>query len=180
MDTPSLLAAAPDMTASARRRRFEALLARHRGIVLKIAHAYARDAEDRRDLAQEIALQLWKSFPRWDEARPFATWMYRVALNVALSHRRSAGARPAQVALEEAGECADASEASREAEDGLRALHRCIGALGALDRALLLLTLDERSQREIGEILGLGESNVATRLGRLKRRIRQQLQPDWS
>jgi len=175
-----ILPAVRDLTAGARRTQFEALLERHRGIVLKVAHGYCRDGEDRRDLAQEIALQLWKGFARWDPERPFATWMYRVALNVALSHQRSTKARPAQVALDDAGEFADGSETTRESDDALRALHRCIGALPPLDRALLLLYLDERSQRDIGEILGLSESNVATRIARLKARIGQQLDPDRS
>src|ERR1700730_3568563 len=69
--------------------RFEALLARHRGMVFKVANMYCRDAEDRRDLAQEIRTQLWRAYPSYDEDRIFSTWMYRVALNVAISHKRS-------------------------------------------------------------------------------------------
>ena len=58
-------------------------------IVLKVASLYCRDADERRDLAQEITMQLWRAFPSYDEARPFSTWMYRIALNVAISFARS-------------------------------------------------------------------------------------------
>src|SRR5687768_11374081 len=158
-----------------RQLRFRELLERHRGIVLKVAHTYCRETEDRRDLAQEIAAQLWKAFPAWDEARPFATWMYRVALNTAISHARGNAWRERHVALEDSPiEPAHDAEAERETGDGIRALYRVIDRLAALDRALLLLYLDERSQREIAEILGIGESNVATKIGRLKLRIRNE------
>jgi RNA polymerase sigma-70 factor (ECF subfamily) len=133
----------------------------------------ARDVHD--NLAQEIAAQLWKAFPAWDEARPFATWMYRVALNTAISHARGNAWRERHVALEDSPiEPAHDAEAERETGDGIRALYRVIDRLAALDRALLLLYLDERSQREIAEILGIGESNVATKIGRLKLRIRNE------
>lgn len=156
---------------------FEQLLQRHRGIVLKIAHSYCRDTEDRRDLAQEIAAQLWRALPAWDRARPFSTWMYRVALNVAISHARSVGERR-HVPLDEALPDIVHDEADgRETDDGLRALHACIARLDPLNRALMLLYLDECSQREIGEVLGLSETNVATRIGRLKQRIREELSP---
>ncbi len=70
--------------------RFRELLERHRRIVFKVAATYCRDPHDRADLAQEIAVQLWRAFPKYDGARAFSTWMYRVALNVAISHLREA------------------------------------------------------------------------------------------
>src|SRR5262245_62151607 len=72
----------------ARQEEFVALIARHQGILFKVASAYCRAAEDRRDLAQEITVQLWRSFPSFDARARFSTWMYRVALNVAISFRR--------------------------------------------------------------------------------------------
>ena len=155
---------------------FREAFERHRGIVLKVAHSYAAHAEDRRDLAQEIAAQAWKAYRHYDPARPFSTWLYRVALNVAISHLRAHGGREA-VAIDEIADPAHDEDAARETDDGLRALQRCIATLAPLDRALFLLYLDERPQREIADVLGLSESNVATKIGRLKNRIRQQLGP---
>ena len=164
--------------------QFAAQLHAHRGIVLKVANTYCRDAQDRQDLAQEIAAQLWRSYPRYDEARPFSTWMYRVALNVAISHLRYAGRRAQVIApMPENGEelagnfAFDASQ-SQASQESLRTLYAVICGLAPLDRALMLLWLEERSQREIAEILGTSESNVATKLSRLKVRMKQQIQSE--
>jgi RNA polymerase sigma factor (sigma-70 family) len=74
------------MTASdSPRAQFERLLEEHAGTVRKIAFGYARTESDRRDLMQEIALQLWRAYPRYSPDRPFSTWMYRIALNVSIS-----------------------------------------------------------------------------------------------
>lgn len=158
------------------REQFAELLQQHRGIVFRVASTFAWNPDDRADLAQEIAAQLWRSFPRYDAARPFSTWMYRVALNVGVSYLRSRGRagrlEPLDADLAGSGRAPD--ESLEEARRVL-ALERAIGRLARLDRALLLLHLDERSQREIGEILGISESNVATKLSRLRQRLRGEL-----
>ncbi|WP_082578312.1 sigma-70 family RNA polymerase sigma factor [Lysobacter sp. Root690] len=161
----------------AARQRFEALLQAHRGIVYKVANTYCRNDEDRADLAQEIAVQLWRAFPSFDPQRSFSTWMYRIALNVAISQVRSNVPRQQNaVALDEQlHDVADDRAADPEAAQRLRALDRLIAALEPLNRALLLLYLEERSYREIGEVLGLSETNVATKIARLKQRIRTDL-----
>lgn len=153
---------------------FATLLERHRGIVLKVAGTYARDPDDRADLAQEIAAQLWRAWPQYDEARSFSTWMYRIALNVAIGFVRGNARRLRHaVPLDETlHDIADAASPDHEAQAALRTLYRFIDTLEPLDRALLLLYLEERSTREMAEVLGLGESNVTTRIGRLKQRIR--------
>lgn len=151
--------------------RFETLLERHHGIVAKVSGMYCRHAEDRRDLAQEIRVQLWRSFARYDARRPFATWMYRVALNVAISFARSAGARGRPGEL--ADDPIDARTDPDDGDDRALLLERFIAGLGALDRALLFLHLEEQSYREIAEVLGLSETNVATKLSRLKQRLRR-------
>lgn len=161
----------------AAQQRFEALLQAHRGIVYKVANTYCRNDEDRADLAQEIAVQLWRAFPAFDPQRSFSTWMYRIALNVAISQVRSNAPRQRDaVALDEQlHDVADERAADPEATQRLRALNRLIAALEPLNRALLLLYLEERSYREIGEVLGLSETNVATKIARLKQRIRTDL-----
>lgn len=165
------------MTADSTAEQFLDRLDRHRGIVLKVAHTYCRHPEDRRDLVQEISAQLWRSFPGWDRARPFSTWMYRIALNVAISHLRAAGEHERRsIPLDDTDrEPVHDDEALRESDDGIRALYRCIARLDPLDRALLLLYLDETSHREMAEILGISETNVATKIGRLKTRIRNDI-----
>ena len=169
-------AAIPIVNADARQ-AFGELLERHRKIVFKVANTYAWNADDRADLSQDIAAQLWHAFPGYDPERPFSTWMYRIALNVGISHVRSQEQRDRHtVPLDEVRhDAADERGTDFEADDSVRALQRVAAALDPLNRALLLLYLEDRSAREIGEILGLSESNVTTKISRLKQRIRGDL-----
>ena len=163
------------MTKHDARDAFSALLQQHAGIVFKIAGSYTRGAEDRADLAQEIAAQLWHAWPKYDPARSFSTWIYRIALNVAIGHLRSQELRRRHdaVSLDDAlHDVPDGNAADPESEQRLRLLQGFIARQPPLDRALLLLYLEDRPQREIAEILGITESNVSTKIGRLKQRIR--------
>ncbi|MFZ5636064.1 MAG: RNA polymerase sigma factor [Pseudomonadota bacterium] len=160
--------------------RFADLLEQHRGIVFKVANTYCRHAEDRRDLTQEIAAQAWRAFVGYDPTRPFPTWLYRIALNVAISQTRSVGVRAPTEALQahheaDAAFAVDDASTLHERDEHQRMLYAVIDRQTPLDRALLLLWLDERSQREIADVLGISESNVSTKLNRLKQRIREQL-----
>lgn len=157
--------------------RFEDLLERHRKIVFKVANSYAWHPDDRAELAQDIALQLWRAFPGYDPQRRFSTWMYRIALNVAISQVRSRSHHDRHVVPfdETLHDAAVDWRDTLESDDAVRALHRVIATLDVLDRALLLLYLDEHSYREIGEVLGLTETNVATKINRLKQRLRDDL-----
>ncbi len=171
------------MSARERQRRFEALLREHQRIVFKVAAVYARGANDRDDLAQEIAAQLWRSFGSFDEGRAkFTTWMYRVALNVAISHARNAQRSGSEhlealddVHLETvAGEGAPHHE-DLERDERLTVLHAFIAQLDALNRALVLLYLEDRSYAEIADVLGITETNVATKLNRIKQKLRKKV-----
>jgi RNA polymerase sigma factor (sigma-70 family) len=162
------------MDAADRSRQFHELLERHRKIVFKVANTYSRQPEDRADLTQEIAAQLWRAFPAYDGQRPFSTWMYRIALNVAISFVRNGSRRDRHTVPldQELHDVAGAVDVEPEVDERVRALQRFIGNLDPLNRALLLLYLDDKSHRDIAEILGITETNVATKIGRLKQRIR--------
>jgi RNA polymerase sigma factor (sigma-70 family) len=153
---------------------FEALLHTHRAIVFKTVNTYCWRAEDRDDLAQEIAAQLWKAWPKYDPSRMFTTWMYRIALNVAISFvRREVQHRkvfmPFEEELHEAipGPADDTNQTDRMAR-----LQRFIAREPPFERALLLLYLEDKSQKEMAEILGITPTNVSTKINRLKQRIR--------
>ena len=117
--------------------QFGELLERHRGIVFKVANTYCRDPHDRADLAQEIATQLWRSFPRYDGTRTFSTWMYRIALNVAISFRRSGGHHEQHLVPFDAQLHDVAANGTEESDERVHALYRCIDALDPLTRAAL-------------------------------------------
>lgn len=160
-----------------RQEQFRELIERNRKIVFKVVNTYSFNSEDRADLAQEITTQLWRAFPGYDSQRPFSTWMYRIALNVAISYVRSTVHQGRHsVALDETlHDIADGNGADHEADQQVRALHRFIAQLDKLNRALLLLYLEDQSYREIADILGISETNVATKISRLKQRIRNEI-----
>lgn len=154
--------------------QFQTLLAQHWGIVLKVAYSYGRSDEDRDDLAQEISLHLWRSFARYDASRKFSTWMYRIALNVAISDWRKSGKNKTPLLPIDGDEALQvAATQAPEPDERITALNQMIAALDPFNRALMLLYLEERSYREIAEVMGISETNVATKLNRLKQRIRQ-------
>ena len=160
-----------------RERTFLALLQQHRRIVYEVARAYGRTPEVREDLAQEITAALWQSFPRFDESRRFSTWMYRIALNVAISFVRAERRRNERLSD---GDAAALEVAVAEAEPGDRVgrLHDFIATLGAIDKALMLLYLDAYSYADIAAALGLTETNVATKLARIKLKAKLALERD--
>lgn len=166
------------MTTPEPRQQFEQLLQAHRGIVHKVAGCYSRTPADRADVVQEICLQLWRAFPRYDRQRKFSTWMYRVALNVAISHaRRTYWSDPGrleplnEIHLETPG----TDDTDREQLDQLEMMYGFIAELEPLNRALILLYLDDHSYTEMADILGISESNVATKISRIKSTLRDRM-----
>ncbi len=153
--------------------RFLALLEEHRRLLYKVARAYGRSAEDREDLVQEMAVQAWKSFPRYDERWRFSTWLYRVALNVAISFQRRERTRALYIAPGGETLLESIGQADPEPAEDVALLYQFIGRLDPLNCALMLLYLDGQSQAEIGEVLGIRPGNVSTRVGRLKERLRE-------
>src|SRR2546430_409334 len=135
---------------AADQQRFVTLVEAHKGILYKVANAYCRAPDDRGDLAQEMIVQLWRAFPRFDERQRFSTWMYRIAMNVAISfYRKEWRRRRDVVPLDELGlELASADHARDDASDELRRMQERLRTLGELDRALLLLHLDGHAHGE--------------------------------
>ncbi|MFZ3321371.1 MAG: RNA polymerase sigma factor [Usitatibacter sp.] len=156
--------------------RFLALLNWHRAILHKVAYGYCRDRDDRADLVQEMAIALWRSFPRFDARAKFATWAYRVAMNVAISRFRGEGRRVRDTTSidELATEPAFEDPSLDDASDNMRVLRRLVDGLDELNRALILLYLDGHSSEEIAEVLGISPGNVTTRVNRLKQRLQDE------
>jgi len=153
---------------------FLRLIEENRGIIIKICNAYCRNKNDREDLAQDIIYQLWKSGHRFNADYKFTTWMYRVALNVAISYyRRAKRSHPVISFSGISMDVEDKKEGDTPAEEQLHLLQRFIGELKDLDRALILLYLEEKTYSEIAEIIGISETNTATRLSRIKDRLKQ-------
>ena len=159
------------MTASDSHGRFIALLDEHKGIVHKVASVYCRRPEDRPDLEQEVVIQLFRSFGRFDGRSRFSTWMYRVAMNVAISFYRSDRRSASRtVPIEGSGiEMVAAAEPSTE----ILQLRAFISQLDDFNRGLILLYLEGHTYEEMAEITGLTLTNVATKISRIKGELRR-------
>ncbi len=155
---------------------FQELLEAHWKIVAKVSNSYARTADDRNDLAQEITIQLWRSFKTFDRSKTFSTWMYRIALNVAISFARKLSLRRGNSTEFDVTEVESIPNSSgNPSDDRTTILYQLIDSLDELNRAVLLLYLEEKSYAEIGEIMGITETNVATKISRLKERLKKQV-----
>lgn len=164
-------------TSPQQQERFLRLLDEHKKILYKVAGSYCSNPADRQDLVQEMVVQLWRSFDRYDDRLRFSTWMYRIALNVAISFVRSETRRvrhmvPAEESILEIA--ADGTEPA-EPDESLELLQGFLERLDELDRALLLLYLDGNRHDAISEILGISETNVGTKIHRLKQRLRRDI-----
>ena len=146
----------------------------NKGILYKVANSYCRNAEDRKDLIQEMIIQLWKSFDNYNEKFKYSTWIYRIALNVAISFYRKENSRQ-RISNPFTEGIIDFTENDHheEKESDLSILQQLILQLKDLDKALMLLYLEEKSYNEISQIIGISETNVATKINRIKNVLKQ-------
>lgn len=143
--------------------------------LMRICRIYGEDRQDQEDLFQEILVNAWQSLDGFAGRSQVHTWLYRVALNVALRHRSRNRKKsvPAPSWLHYRPSVAE----DLEKKEQIDRLYRAIGSLGETDRKLVLLHLDELSYREISEVTGLSESNVGVRLNRARKKLLQLLAP---
>lgn len=153
-------------------KQFIAIINAHQGLIGKICRMYTSSAADAEDLYQEIILQLWKSFPRFQQASSVSTWMYRVALNTAISgfRRQSRSLLQRELKPEAAG--LPATEMPRLEVQYGRQLQAAIQSLNKFDRSLMLLYLEEKTYQEMAEILGISVSNVGVKINRIKKQLK--------
>ena len=151
---------------------FESIMEQHKGILFKVARAYCLDEEDRQDLIQEMMIQIWQSIHKYDEQYKISTWLYRISLNVAISFYRKSSTR-AKKYIELNEQTVEAfDEDKSENERQLKLLEHFISELKEIDKALLILYLEDKSHAEIAEIVGISVSNVGTKIGRIKENLK--------
>jgi RNA polymerase sigma-70 factor (ECF subfamily) len=151
---------------------FETVLQQHRGIIFKVARLYTRNEADFEDLVQDISIQIWQSMGNYKPTYALSTWLYRIALNVSIDRlRREERRQRHQEAFEALPLTGPPGQPSGRSEQ----LHRWVQALPPLERALMLLYLEDYPHEEIGEMLGISRSNVGTKISRLKQRLKKEL-----
>lgn len=151
---------------------FKTRIEEHKLLVLKICRMYGKTTQDREDLYQEILIQLWRAFPSFNGQAKFTTWMYRVALYTAIS-----GLRKKKIVIADADVDSisnyqvvvdNDSQANR-----LNMLYKAIEQLNEIDRAIVMLYLDDRSYEEMEEIMGINQGNLRVKMNRIKDKLKK-------
>ncbi|RDC63649.1 RNA polymerase sigma factor [Adhaeribacter pallidiroseus] len=152
---------------------FLAEVNQHLGIAHKVCRMYVSAVEEQEDLLQEIMYQLWRSYASFQHQARFSTWMYQVCLNTAITCLRKNQKNKAKALTGKHLQIPDYTYAP--SEDHLEILYRAIGNLTAVNKALILLYLEDLSYEEMAQITGLTVSNVSVRLVRTKKELEKQL-----
>ncbi len=157
--------------------KFLAIIDGNIKLIYKIVNGYCKNKALHEDLIQEIILQLWLSFENYDHQFKISTWIYRVALNSAISfYRKGQNERKLSSEFLPQHENMVIEETTFEEDPNLNLLNKFIQELKEIDKALILLYLDEFSQKEIADIMGMSPSNVGTRINRIKNKLRNKFQ----
>lgn len=154
------------------KRNFEVVIEQHKGILFKIARAYCADNQDRQDLLQEMMIQIWQSLHKYNRHYNISTWVYRIALNVAISFYRKSSASARRYSEPDEQIPESLPDDTLEYETQLNLLEQFISELKEMDKALMILYLEDKSHAEIADILGISVSNVGTKIGRIKDKLK--------
>lgn len=141
------------------------------GIIHKVSRMYCDNEEHRKDLFQEILIQLWKSYPSFRGDSKFSTWMYRVAINVAIQDLRKN--KKKQQLFFQTNQFKDTSDEKKSEvqDEKLKLMHKAIAGLNKVEKAIVMLHLDEKSNEEIAEIVGITQNYVRVKMNRIKTKL---------
>ncbi len=151
--------------------KFIQLIKENEGIIYKITRIYSNNEADQKDLYQEIVFQLWKSFDDFRGESKVSTWMYRIALNTALFHLKQSKKNGQRVGLEKI--ILTQENYDPILEERLAIMYQHIKALNDLEKGIILLFLEGKKHEEIAEITGITATNVGTRIGRIKQKLKE-------
>ncbi len=166
------------MTAPKHESEFVALLEEHQNIVHKICRIYTNNEVDHKDLFQEISIQLWRSFDRFEGKSKFSTWMYRVGLNTAITLYRKNKKRIDTYAINEEINSIELDGYDPAIDEQLNWLHEKIEEFSEIDKALVLLYLENKRYDEIAETLGISTVNARVKMNRIKQRLKKMIKQE--
>jgi RNA polymerase sigma-70 factor, ECF subfamily len=152
---------------------FVQLIRANNGLILKVCNLYAATVQDRQDLYQEIVVQLWRAIPGFRKESKLTTWMYRVALNTAISDYRKQQRTIATADIDLfTKEIPDPAEYA-DKEEKLKSLYAAISYLPEIEKAIVMLYLDDKPYEEMEDILGINQNNLRVKMNRIKEKLRQ-------
>ncbi|PIF47220.1 RNA polymerase sigma-70 factor (ECF subfamily) [Chryseobacterium sp. 52] len=144
-------------------------------LIHKICRIYTDNPEDHEDLFQEITVQLWRSFPGFKGEAKFSTWMYKVALNTAMTLFRKPQKKRLQHADIDVASLKMEYEVDEDNEYKLKKMYKAIHELSDVEKALIMMYLEDKPYREIGEILGITEGNARVKMNRAKNNLKTKI-----
>jgi len=153
--------------------RFIQILKENKWVLYKVISLYCKDLEDRKDLEQEILIQLWKSIESYNGQYKISTWIYKVAMNVAISFYRSNKTRKSNTDSITESIFQVQTEISEPLDEERKFLNDFINQLDEFNREILILYMDDHSYKEIADIVGITESNVGTKINRIKKKLQE-------
>jgi RNA polymerase sigma factor (sigma-70 family) len=159
-------------------KEFITLLNQHQKIVHKVCNLYMDRHSDREDLFQEITLQAWKAYGNFRGDAKFSTWLYRVALNTAITFFRKEKRKPDIYSTDTVPESTD--DTYDPIEEQVKAMYAAIGELSKIDKAIVMLYLEDYSYNEIGEMMGITANNVAVKMNRIKTKLKEETQKQFA
>lgn len=148
---------------------FKSWLDQHKGLLFKVLRAYAYTQEDQEDLFQEITAQVWRSIPNFRAESAVSTWLYRIALNIAISWSTKERKKVESQSYDGIEHLI--SEVESSVDDRLEWLYEEIKKMNEVDRSLTLLFLDGFSYKEMSDMLGITESNIGVKIHRIKKEL---------
>lgn len=152
---------------------FLSLINKHKGILYKASRIYADSLEDREDLQQEILIQLWKSYQNFKGNSEFSTWMYRVAINTAITYLKKEKKRTNNHTVVPNHFEVQHEDYNPTKDKQLEVFYTAVQELKALEKAVIFYFMEGMSHKEIGDNLGLSEGNARVKLNRTKEKIQQ-------
>lgn len=148
-------------------------ISENNGIIHKVCNVYCNNPEEKKDMMQEITLQLWKSFPHFKEKAKFSTWMYRIALNTAITNIRKSKTSPILEAFTESQHDLAEKQDIPNLDEEINKLYKAIAKLNDVEKGIILLYLEKKPYAEIGGIIGLSEKNIGVKIVRIKGKLRK-------
>jgi RNA polymerase sigma-70 factor (ECF subfamily) len=153
---------------------FEEILNKNKGIIFRIVNYYCKNADDKKDLEQEILIQIWLSYKKYNDAFAWSTFIYRIALNVSIGfYKKQKRRKDKFINVNLFIETHLQDETPLVIDEDLRVLNEFIFQLNDINKALMILYLQEKSYTEIAMILGISETNISTKINRLKIQLKE-------
>ena len=154
-------------------KKFISLINEHQGLIHKVCIMYESDRDVRNDLFQEIVLQLWRSFHTFRGESKITTWMYRIALNTAISGYRKQSRDVKTEDLHEVHFNISEPLGSDDGEENVQRLQWAIRQLSDIERAMVMMALEEIPYEEIAETIGITQNNVRVRMNRIREKLKK-------